>query len=66
MAKTVLYVFKVKGGFVRVGKTLKLSIVKTIEEAGYWTNKSDAKSWENTIKNKYPDSKMKEATLKLK
>ncbi len=66
MTKTIFYVFKVNGGFISVSKkSLKLRIVKKVEEAGYWTKKSHAKSWFSRIKNEYPDAILKEATLKL-
>lgn len=66
MAQTILYVYKVQGGFVKINnKTLKLRLVKKADCASYWRSKGEAKTWISAIEAKFKKVQLKEATIKI-
>lgn len=56
-----LYIFKIQdeNKYVRViPKTLNVRRTKNINDASWWMSKSVAKSWEGSIKTKFPSAEM--------
>lgn len=63
--KTTFYVYKVGKSYIKVNKNLNpkegekmltLTLVKDIDNAAYWKDKRDAKSW--MVERQYPNVKL--------
>jgi len=61
----MLYVFHDGEYFASVNDNLEVRRVKDINRASYWESKSNAKSWEKTIRINHPKMAMKPAGLTL-
>jgi len=58
----MLFIYKNKDRYITV-KGLKIGSTKNPENSAWWTTKRSAKTWETSIKSKYPQAELKEATL---
>jgi len=61
----MFYVYEITKGLYVTTNGLTIGKTKNINKAAYWVNKKHAKSWETSVKDKFPMTELKKATLKI-
>jgi len=61
----MFYIYQIREGRYVTVKGITLGMTKLMKNVARWDNKRHAKTWENAVKEKYPDAELKEATLSL-
>lgn len=61
--RTAFYIFKCGTNYIKISKSLKLSLTKDINKCAYWDSKKSSNTWKKAIEAKYPNVKLVECGI---